>query len=272
MLFYFAEEDRMSGYEEIRKIIEEKIAESDLVLVGLGEEFECAKFFYKNPVYERITTELGEKEEYAWMLPYVSYLLLKDNEQLIKALSNLKKVLGKKNYFIVTTCMNEIAERAAFQENRITAPCGGFSRMQCAERECGSLIETPQTVLDEIETYVKEKKSLEEISIPCCSQCGRNMMMNNLYAREYLEEGYLEKWNVYTKWLQGTLNRKICVLELGVSLKYPTVIRFPFEKVAFFNQNAFFIRVHERLYQLSEELRNKSVSHQENAVDFLAHW
>ena len=74
---------------------------------------------------------------------------------------------------------------------------------------------------------------------------------------------------MYMKWLQGTLNRKLCVLELGVSLKFPTVIRFPFEKTAFFNRKAQFIRVHEKLYQLSEELADKGISQPENAVNFL---
>lgn len=77
-------------------------------------------------------------------------------------------------------------------------------------------------------------------------------------------------WDRYTKWLQGTLNRNVLILELGVGLKYPGVIRFPFEKAAYFNKKADFIRVHGRLYQMTEELGDKGISIAQNAVDFLA--
>ena len=57
--------------------------------------------------------------------------------------------------------------------------------------------------------------------------------------------------------MQGTINKKLCILELGVDLTFPSVIRWPFEKVAFYNQKADFIRVNERLYHMSEELKDK---------------
>ena len=61
-------------------------------------------------------------------------------------------------------------------------------------------------------------------------------MLNNVYAENYDESGYLDQWGHYRKWLQGTLNRRLFVLELGVGMRFPSVVRWPFEKVAFFNQ------------------------------------
>jgi len=58
-------------------------------------------------------------------------------------------------------------------------------------------------------------------------------------------------------------------LELGVDLTYPSIIRWPFEKVAFYNQKAHFVRVNKRLYHMSEEIRDKGVSIAENAVQWL---
>ena len=84
-----------------------------------------------------------------------------------------------------------------------------------------------------------------------------------------MEEGYQKQWEKYTKWLQGTLNKKLCILELGVELNLPSIIRWPFEKVAFYNQKASFFRVNESLYQMTENLSDKGVSIAKNAVDFL---
>ena len=95
------------------------------------------------------------------------------------------------------------------------------------------------------------------------------MVPNNVYAEQYDEEGYLADWRMYTKWLQGTLNKKLCVLELGVDLTFPNIIRWPFEKVAFYNQKALFIRVNEKLYHMSEELKDKGVAVNKKSIDWL---
>ena len=36
-----------------------------------------------------------------------------------------------------------------------------------------------------------------------------------------------DSWETYTKWLQGTLNRNLVFLELGVGMELPQLIRFP---------------------------------------------
>ena len=95
------------------------------------------------------------------------------------------------------------------------------------------------------------------------------MVLNNIYAENYNEKGYLEQWSLYTKWLQGTLNRKLLVLELGEGMRFPTVIRWPFEKIAYFNKKAVFVRVNEELYQLTEELSEKGLGISKNAIAWL---
>ena len=49
-------------------------------------------------------------------------------------------------------------------------------------------------------------------------------------------EGH-ESWEKYLHWLSFTLNQKLCVLELGVGFAHPQLVRFPFEKTAYFNKN-----------------------------------
>ena len=78
-----------------------------------------------------------------------------------------------------------------------------------------------------------------------------------------------QNWQDYMKWLSFTLNRQLLVLEFGVGFENPMLIRFPFEKIAFYNQKATFFRIHSKLYQLTEELKDKGKSIQDNPVDFL---
>ena len=52
-------------------------------------------------------------------------------------------------------------------------------------------------------------------------------------------------------------------------MKYPTVIRWPFEKITFFNQKAELFRVHNRLYQISEEIKERGHGICQEPSDFL---
>lgn len=96
----------------------------------------------------------------------------------------------------------------------------------------------------------------ERIVAPCGSDSAGNVVTN----KNYDESIYLPQWEVYTKWLQNTLNHNLCILELGVGFQYPSVVRFPFEKIVYFNQKAKLVRIHSEFSQLTPEIRERSVS------------
>lgn len=247
------------------------IAGAQMVLAGMGEEFECAGYLKEQARYLQVMEELEKEKSFTWMIPYLQYLFLRDHEPLLAAMEKLKGLLNDKNYYLVTVCMHGLVDEAGYKEGRVVSPCGNFRKLQCCSKECDYIGPVTEALLSQISDYVKGKLMLKEIMIPGCPKCGRPLQFNSLYAENYKEAGYLGDWQIYTKWLQGTLNRKLCVLELGVSLDLPTVIRFPFEKIAFFNEKAEFIRVHKKLYHLSRELGGKGIAQAENAVEFLNH-
>lgn len=259
--------------------MKEKITEADLVLVGIGEEFECMEAIKLSPRYEEIVKELQEQTAFQWILPYIHAYFLKYDSQievkmagqrLAMALQKLQQILEKKNYFIVSTCMNDMLYQSGLREDRMVTPCGGFRNMQCENGCRQSVTAVPETIFKQMEAYIQKKLQLKEIEMPTCPVCGRKMVFNNLYAENYLEEGYLNQWNLYGKWLQGTLNKKLCIIELGVGMQFPSVIRWPFEKTGYFNQKSFFYRVHENLYQITAELAERGEGICKNAVEFLA--
>ncbi len=120
---------------------------------------------------------------------------------------------------------------------------------------------------EEISSLLKER--IPRDLLGKCPRCGAGMILNVVQAEHYDERGYLSDWQSYTKWLQGSVNRKLLVLELGVGMQFPGVIRIPFEKIAFLNQKAKMYRIHENLYQLPEQLSEKGVGIAENTIDWL---
>lgn len=59
------------------------------------------------------------------------------------------------------------------------------------------------------------------------------------------------------------------ILELGVDFKYPTVIRWPFEKTAFFNEKSHMYRVNKTFFQIPEEMKERIVSVPVNSAEFI---
>ncbi|MBT9777637.1 hypothetical protein GPL15_14125 [Clostridium sp. MCC353] len=163
----------------------------------------------------------------------------------------LKAVLNGKDYFIVTTVTDGEIYESGLDPSRIVAPCGNETWRQCS-KSCTKDIWEPGEIPDDI-----------------CPHCGAPLIGNTINADQYIEEGYLPQWAVYTRWLTGTLNKKLLILELGVGFQTPTVVRWPFEKTAFFNQKSYMYRINEKFSQVTVELKDRAEAVSENSVEFV---
>ena len=260
----------MMTLEEIRR----KIEEAEMILVGLGEEYQHPANVREMPESEKGKTLLQEAGLF-WLLPmwddYCEHMIKSDTAETLKKLADM---LNDKNYFVVSVAMNHFIVEVPWKEGRLVMPCGSSTKLQCAGG-CGEkpipLSERHKRLLEEImcDLYHGKLEPEKINDLGNCEKCNASLILNNIYAEHYNEDGYMEQWNLYTKWLQGTLNRNVLILELGVGMKFPSVIRFPFEKIAYFNQKAQFYRINEKLYQMTEELCGKGYGLSQNAIDCL---
>ena len=259
---------------ETQEILAE-IKDSDMVLVGLGEDFDDALRPRGCPEYIR-GRELLQASGYHWLIPaWNEYCSAKMGGDIVSpVLEKLAGILGDKNYFVVATATDSRVARGPWKKDRLVVPCGTVFRKQCI-RGCGQEIEDVTE-----EERERMKASFEELFaghlpeaglevLVRCGRCGASMELNNVFAENYNEQGYMERWQLYTKWLQGTLNRRLLVLELGVGMRFPSVVRWPFEKIVYLNNKATFIRVNEKLYQMTEELAGKGCGIEQNAIAWL---
>ncbi len=257
---------------EMQKILLEKIADADMVLVGIGEEFnESFGDIGKFPRLMSALEEVDINQTLEWTVPFLEHrFLIEHNDgKLIEAYKVLYDMIKDKNYFIITTCIDENIKKAAFDVDRVVEPCGNYTMLQCSAK-CSNELYSSGEYSELVNQAILDGVGLDSLEIPTCPVCGKPLAFNNILCENsYLEDGYQVQWGKYTKWLQMTLNKKLCILELGVEMNLPNIIRWPFEKVGFYNQKASFFRINGSLYQLTEELGEKGVSISENAVDFL---
>ncbi|MBQ2406656.1 MAG: hypothetical protein IIW54_00530 [Lachnospiraceae bacterium] len=258
--------------EEKLQKLKDEIQDAQFVLVGIGEEFnEDFKNIAKFPKLMSALEEVDIDEQLIWTVPFLEKLYLSKNNEgrYIDAYKGLFELIKDKNYFIVTTCIDENIKKAGFDAEKIVEPCGNYENLQCSDN-CSDELHSSLKYADLIEQALEDGVGLDSVLEPVCPKCGKKMVLNNIICEKYSEQGYKPQWEKYTKWLQLTLNRKLCILELGVGMNLPNIIRWPFEKVAFYNQKAKFFRINETLFQLTQEIAEKGESIEMNAVDFLA--
>lgn len=233
--------------------LEKALGEAELLLVGIGAQLSIK----------------AQQDMEKGLMPLAVELELKKSEEgkeRQRAYGNLAALLAGRNYFIVTTNTDSLIYHSGLQADRIVAPCGCSLKLQC-DTGCTEELYDADPALASLESCRNGTGSAPEAGK--CPHCGAPLVCNTVYASHYVEAGYLPQWDRYMKWLQGTMNRRLCVLELGVGMEYPGIIRWPFEKAAYFNQKAVFIRVHDKLYQLPEDIAERGISVKENAVTFL---
>ena len=208
----------------------EKIKEAQKVLIGIGKEWGMRD---------------DEKD--------IRFRHLCDPAQaeLKEAYEALYELIKEKDYYIVTTLTDGAIYEMPFDKNKIVAPCGNIHWRQCS-KACTKDIWEENEVPDDV-----------------CPHCKAPLTGNTIKAETYIEEGYLPRWKDYMKWQTGTINRSLVILELGEGFATPTVMRWPFEKIIYFNQKSRLYRVNESFYQLPKEAEERGVSVHENSVRWM---
>ena len=79
---------------ELKKILEE----ADMILVGIGEDFEEKRYLQERKEYCDCCGKIAQAHV-EWVMPYVNRLFLKEDDKLRSAYQELAKLLEGRNYF-----------------------------------------------------------------------------------------------------------------------------------------------------------------------------
>ena len=180
--------------EEIKKSIEE----ANLVVVGLGEEWNVSPDTQSSSIYQTVMSDLKAHPEYQWLLPYFYYKWTDDKLQ--QAYKNLFDLLKDKNYFVVATTTNR-GFVPFVREDRFVMPCGTEEYM--LNEELSKSMEYTRFV-ESLEAYKKGEISFEGIQF-VKNEAGEVIPFNNIFAPGYKEEGYLPQWRNPTSKLLNSL-------------------------------------------------------------------
>ncbi len=265
----------------MEKKLSEYINECDVIIVGIGSEWNWIKSgIKKDPRYEELLAYC-EEEQNEWLLPVIEfeYGYYNNNTTIDNAYKALRELIGEKSYFLVSDIFIQDALLNGFSPEKCVYPCGNYRYLQTNDpedklldiKECDDF----QGLVNRLHKIITERnvKLLEGEGFYKPFFEGKSLYLNQKrkeYSKiKYNESAYIDNWEKYTKYLSETMGKNLLILELGVSLDYPTVIRWPFEKVTFINNKAHLIRVHEKLYHHTPEIKDRTDSVQMNSVNYI---
>lgn len=252
--------------------MKEAIIDAELVFVGIGSEMQVKLGALKEiPNFAEKLEFLEKHEEWNYLIPFlIKYYLAEEyHPEISQAYRKLAELLEGKNYFIISLSTDDLLRNVTLKQDRIAYPCGTYEKLQCVENCEKQLYDIDETFWKSVTDWIEGTHDISQIKKPVCQNCGKELVLNQYGQPVYNEDGYLDQWKLYTQWLQGTVNKKLCIVELGVGMEFPSIIRWPMEKVCFYNKKSKFFRVHSTLYQLSEEIQERGISIKENPITFL---
>ena len=253
----------------------------DSIVIGIGNEWNwVSKGLARDERYNKLLTYCRD-EEHSWLLPVIEYeyAYYQTDTKIENAYKALRNIIGDKKYFLVADIFLQDALMYGFDPSRSVYPCGTYMYLQTSDIDDTLRLSDKTSefmgLVNKIHGIIMENEGeFDEYDTFLQPFINDKMLYLNQKRKEYRsikynESAYQDNWTSYMKFLTDTLNSKLLLLELGVGLDYPTVIRWPFEKVAFINNKARMIRVHEKLYQRTPEIQDKTDSIQMNSVNYI---
>ena len=170
----------------------------------------------------------------------------------------LLNALAGKNLFLLSTNADHQFEKAGLPTDQIFQTQGSYRLIQC-KRGCHPKTYDAEALFRQMELERVNGRIPHEL-VPKCPVCGGDMAMNLRVDDHFVED---ENWHAAEErfgcFLSACKDKKTVLLELGVGFNTPTIIRFPFEKLAREHGNISLIRLSRSKAMVPESLGDRAI-------------
>lgn len=265
----------MSEILEKIKQAKELIKKADYILIGAGaglstsaglnysgKRFEdnFSEFIKKYHFTDMYTAGFydfdTEKEKWAF---WAKLIYLNDTGiGATKLYKDILELVRDKNYFVITTNVDDQFYKAGFDKEKVFATQGSYAYIQCSEA-CHSRLYDATDLVKEMIEKTENCKIPTEI-VPVCPVCGKRMEVNvRIDANFVQDDNWYKQDKKYGEFLDYSKNKNVVLLELGVGFNTPGIIRIPFEQMTYQNLNWNLIRINKTNCATFLDISDKSI-------------
>ena len=255
-----------------RKQIIGRIREADAILIGASNGLSIAEglhLFADNRAFEELFGDLkrkygiscilqgmgarwpSEEEKWSFWSRLVHRYCREYRES--RVMSDLKKLIGEKDYFIITSNGECHFEMCRFAPEKIYEVEGNWLTMQCASR-CHDRIYSWAALAERMALAEQEGRSLSEL-IPRCPICGGSMQVHMETDRNFIPD--MESRKRLEVFLERYHGKKLVILELGIGWRNQ-LIKAPLMRLAEQEPQAVYVAINLGEIFIPDEIREKS--------------
>ena len=170
----------------------------------------------------------------------------------------LLRLLGDKNYFVLTTNVDHRFQVAGFDRARLFYTQGDYGLFQCSV-PCHDRTYDNEAAIREMLAAQKDMKIPSSL-IPRCPVCGKPMTVNLRSDDTFVEDaGWHAACERYRAFLRENAHGRILYLELGVGMNTPGIIKYPFWKMTYRNPEARYACVNLEAAYAPAEIARRSL-------------
>lgn len=276
-----------SSLAELRSALDQ----AEAVFVGAGAGLSAsAGFAYSGPRFRRYFSDFEEKygfhdmytggftrfssPEEQWAYWSRMIFLNRYCDPPKPVYQNLRKLVGDKDYFVLTTNVDHCFQKAGFDKARLFYTQGDYGLWQCS-RPCHQKTYDNETAVRQmleaqgfsiekgglgLPLGMSPKMTVPTELVPHCPKCGAPMSMNLRADHTFVED---EGWHAAAARYQDFVGRHqgsaILYLELGVGLNTPGIIKYNFWQQAYDNPKAVYACVNRGQAFAPRELKSRSI-------------
>lgn len=258
----------MPEYKEISKIIKD----ADAILIGASNGLSITEglhLFADNQAFQELFGDFKEKYEIHSILQGMGFRWPSEEEKwaywsrLIhnycgsyiesQVMSDLKDIIGDKDYFIITSNGECHFEMSGFDKKKIFEIEGNWLTMQCAHACHNTLY--PSFELTEQMALAEINGKIPTEMIPHCPKCGGAMQIHLEIDNNFIPE--VEGIERYSEFIEKYHGKNLVILELGIGWRNQ-LIKAPLMRLTAQEPNASYITINLGEIYITENIKEKS--------------
>lgn len=235
-----------------------KLEEADGIVIGASNGFSISEgihIFADNAAFQENFGDFREKygftsiiqgcfyqfptaeEKWAFFSRMYKYFLY--DTKVSPEMKNLLKLVEDKNYFVVTTNIDDHFRQAGVPEERLFEIEGNCRNLQCTNR-CHDDIYLGDELLSKMAESQANGKVPADL-LPKCPACGGPMQVHLEVDRNFLRgKAWQKSAKAYQEFIDTNRGKKLVLLELGVGARNQ-LIKAPFMQLTNLEEHATYI-------------------------------
>ena len=183
----------------------------------------------------------------------------------------LFELIKDKDYFVITTNVDAQFDKAGFAPERIFAVQGDYGKLQCA-KGCHDRLYDNKSLMRRMAAQQNDCR-IPSALVPKCPVCGGEMEVHIRKDKYFVQDkAWYAAEERYADFCSKARGKRTVLLELGVGYNTPTLIRFPFERMTYENNDAFLVRMNVQYPEAIPENANKTLSFGEDIAEIFGHY